>query len=158
MKIQIVSGTGTGPTQLAAFDAALRSAGIANFNLLTLSSVIPPATELSEVSAEQVVLDGAWGDRLYVVLAESHAIRSGTEAWAGLGWVQDAEQGHGLFVEHHGDSRRVVQQDITASLGSLMEGRGLALEPKQTVTGIACTDQPACAVVAAIYRSASWTA
>ena len=38
LDISITSGLGQGPTTLAAFDAALRDAGIANFNLIRLSS------------------------------------------------------------------------------------------------------------------------
>jgi hypothetical protein len=42
LSIHLSSGTGKGPTPLAAFDAALMDAGVANHNLLCLSSVIPP--------------------------------------------------------------------------------------------------------------------
>jgi pyruvoyl-dependent arginine decarboxylase len=42
MNIHLSSGVGAGPTELAAFDAALMDAGLANYNLLCLSSVIPP--------------------------------------------------------------------------------------------------------------------
>ena len=42
MNIYVSSGIGYGQTKLAAFDAALNEAGIANFNLIKLSSVIPP--------------------------------------------------------------------------------------------------------------------
>ena len=41
MKITVTSGTGEGPTALAAFDAALLNAGVANYNLIYLSSAIP---------------------------------------------------------------------------------------------------------------------
>jgi hypothetical protein len=37
MIIRVTSGTGTGPTELAAFDAALLDAGVANYNLIPLS-------------------------------------------------------------------------------------------------------------------------
>ena len=39
--IRIVWGTGTGPTALAAYDAALADAGVENYNLVTVSSVVP---------------------------------------------------------------------------------------------------------------------
>ena len=42
LTIHLSSGTGEGPTPLAAFDAALWHASVANYNLLCLSSVIPP--------------------------------------------------------------------------------------------------------------------
>ena len=43
MTITLSTGTGEGPTPLAAFDAALVDAGVADHNLICLSSVIPPA-------------------------------------------------------------------------------------------------------------------
>lgn len=49
MKIYIAPGKGVGATELGAFDAALNDSGIANFNLIRLSSVIPPLTEVVEV-------------------------------------------------------------------------------------------------------------
>jgi hypothetical protein len=42
LRIRLCSGSGEGPTPLAAFDAALMDAGVADHNLLCLSSVIPP--------------------------------------------------------------------------------------------------------------------
>jgi arginine decarboxylase len=46
LRIQIATGTGAGPTPLGAFDAALLDAGVANYNLICLSSVIPPASAI----------------------------------------------------------------------------------------------------------------
>ncbi len=47
--IRVVWGTATGPTALAAYDAALAEAGVHNYNLISLSSVIPtePAIEVT---------------------------------------------------------------------------------------------------------------
>ena len=45
--IRVSHGAGTGPTRMAAFDAALHAAGVADFNLLRLSSVIPPSAVVS---------------------------------------------------------------------------------------------------------------
>lgn len=42
MRILVSHGTGDGPTPLAAFDSALLAAGVENYNLIRLSSVIPP--------------------------------------------------------------------------------------------------------------------
>ena len=96
--IIITSGKGNASTKLAAFDAALWDAGIANYNLIKLSSVMPPKSKLIVGSPENPQGKRV-GDRLYVVLAEKREDKVGKEAWAGIGWVQ-AENGHGLFVEH----------------------------------------------------------
>src|SRR5687768_17810218 len=70
LTIQVVSGVGFGPTKLAAFDAALREAGIADRNLLTLSSIIPAGSKIVPTADGQGRASGKWGDRLYVVLAQ----------------------------------------------------------------------------------------
>ena len=158
MRIQIVSATGTGPTKLAAFDAALRAAGIANYNLLTLSSVIPPAARVDEVSASELQLTGRWGDRMYVVMAHQETDRPGQEAWAGIGWVQNPDTLQGLFVEHEGHSRDEVSGDIAASLGSLVAVRpSVPFEAAQMkLRGVRCDSEPVCALVVAVYETASW--
>ena len=77
-RIVLAQGTGCGPTELAAFDAALRDAGVANYNLLCLSSVIPPGSRLERT--RWVTPAEHWGHRLYVVLSQARsAFRKPTE-------------------------------------------------------------------------------
>jgi arginine decarboxylase len=157
--IEVVRSSGTGPTELAAFDAALIDAGIANFNLIRLSSVIPPDTEVVATNGRSTRATGEWGDRLYVVMAEICADRVGREAWAGIGWVQDDETGKGLFVEHEGHAEHEVREDIEQSLATLVSGRpGHSFGPVRSVVhGVRCEDRPACAMVTAVYESESWS-
>ncbi len=54
MKIHIGTSIGTGETELSAFDTALYNAGIANYNLLYLSSVIPPRVNSSSMTVVSV--------------------------------------------------------------------------------------------------------
>lgn len=160
MNIHITSSVGTGPTTLAAFDQALFNAGIANYNLLRLSSVVPPATVLTQHQKSGIpteIMPGQWGDRLYVVMAEQREATHNAEAWAGIGWVQDAESGKGLFVEHEGSSEAAVRSDITESLTALMKTRNIDLGPiNMQVVGQTCTDDPICSMVVAIYQASDW--
>ena len=87
LRIRIASAVGSGPTSLAAFDAALRVVGLENYNLIPLSSVIPAGAVLER--ARLSAPPGEYGDRLYVVLARHETTEIGEEAWAGLGWTQD---------------------------------------------------------------------
>ena len=80
---------GQGTTELSAFDAALVGAGVANFNLIRLSSVIPPNGEVVEVDRCPFSHGASWGDRLYAVYAEQRTSIPGQQVWAGVGWVQD---------------------------------------------------------------------
>ena len=75
LTIDIVAGSGVGQTSLSAFDAALFACGAHNFNLIALSSVIPPGATI--VPRERFVAapdGGGFGDRLYVVKAEMRAL------------------------------------------------------------------------------------
>lgn len=158
--VTLTVGTGTGPTSLSAFDAALCAAGIGEYNLVRLSSVIPPGAVLEHTGPEGQ-LTGRWGDRLYCVYASQVAERVGEEAWAGIGWVlrQDGS-GAGLFVEHEGPTREGVLGDIHASLGDMVVRRGGGYtEPQVTMTSAVCTEpgRPVCALVVAGYETQGWT-
>lgn len=156
MKIQLSTGTGRGHTKLAAFDAALHMAGVANYNLIRLSSVIPPGSEIV-VKKPIENQPGNWGDRLYVVMAEMRVDTPNMEAWAGIGWVQDPETGKGLFVEHEGTNEHSVRRDIKSSLEALMGIRKVDFgEIHMEVIGRTCTHDPVCAMVVAVYKSADW--
>jgi arginine decarboxylase len=155
--IPIAAAVGRGSTALAAFDHALRLTGIANYNLVRLSSVIPPATRIA-TTRHPIRPRGTWGDRLYVVYASQPAVAPGEEAWAGVAWVQDPEDDRGLFVEHEGTSEAGVRRDLVNTLSDMTDGRpGHWTEPQLVVTGAAVTDIPICAFVVAAYETAPWS-
>lgn len=153
----LASAVGRGRTELSAFDAALIGAGVANFNLVRLSSVIPGGSTLHRVERCPFADRGAWGDRLYAVYAESRTSRPGEQVWAGVGWVQDPMTGQGLFVEHEGHDEGAVRGEIAVSLDDLARNRGLDLgEPHMVVEGAMCTGSPTCALVVCGYATAAW--
>lgn len=153
LDITVRTGSGSGRTPLSAFDAALQGAGVADFNLVTLSSVIPPGSRVRQVGAD---LPGGHGDVLFCVRAEAYAERPGETGWAGLGWCVDAE-GAGLFVEHHGPTEESVLEQIELSLADMKATRRGHYGAVQTaVASVTCVDLPACAVVLAAYRVSSW--
>jgi len=159
MKIYVAPGIGTGPTKLSAFDAALNHAGIANYNLIHLSSVIPPGSVIinRDEPVPSQAMPGQWGDRLYLVIAEKRVDTPNTEAWAGIGWVQDEVSGKGLFVEHEGESEKAVRNDITQSLEALMATRNVNFgRINMKVVGRTCMHHPICAMVVAVYQVSGW--
>lgn len=157
LTIEVATGIGRGPTAIAAFDAALREAGVHNYNLIRLSSVVPPASEIKVLGAAAKP-PGEWGDRLYVVYAAQHASLPGEEAWAGIGWVQQPGTRKGLFVEHEGPSEEMVRTAITLSLDSLTKGRDDEVfgPARSVVRGAVCEGEPLCALVVAVFESQSW--
>jgi arginine decarboxylase len=155
VEIWITTGTGEGPNALVAFDLALYEAGIANFNLIQLSSVIPSG---STICQKQLHLnDHDWGAKLYLVLAQHRAVEVGTQSWAAIGWVQEESTGKGLFVEHGGATRNEVERLVEESLSSMVSYRPGSFGPPQTVaTGVMCRDLAVCAVVAAVFQVVPW--
>ena len=120
--IRVVWGTATGPTAMASYDAALAEAGIANYNLVSVSSVIPAGVPVEAVGEAPGL--GPAGERLTVVEARATATGPSTVS-AALGWVESVEDGPGLFYEAAGqadaaDVERRVREGLRAG-GDLRE-------------------------------------
>jgi arginine decarboxylase len=155
--ITVAKGTGTGDTKMAAFDAALQDAGVANYNLIRLSSIIPPGSEVRVGRAE--TKPDEFGHRLYVVYASQIENEIGKDASAGIGWVMAADgSGKGLFTEHEGHGEQEVENLIRETLGCMVASREDEYGGVQSaVTGITCTEKPVCALVIAVYHAEPWS-
>ena len=155
LNIHLSEGTGEGPTPLAAFDAALMDAGVANYNFLCLSSVIPPNARI--VVAKHHTQPDDYGRRLYVVMSQARQCLSNQYAHAGIGWVQEAGNGRGLFVELHDDNRERLEQDLHTTLEAMRHYREVEYGPVQSkISSRLCTASPVCALVVAVYACESW--
>ena len=158
-RIRVSRSVGSGATRLAAFDAALVAAGLQDFNLVPLSSVVPLGATV-EVVAPAEQLRGRHGDLLYCVYAAGWATTPGAEAWAGIAWaLQTDGSGAGLFVEHAGSSRAAVDGDLSATLGGMMDNRPEHyVEGGRLLSSAICADQPVAALVVASFQTAGWAA
>lgn len=155
-QIPILRATGTGGTTLSAFHDALVQVDLGHYNLVRLSSVVPPNTSVDATGKAPAPV-GRWGDRLYCVYAEQRATRVGEQAWAGIGWVQRLDGGGGLFVEHEGTSEQYVANAIRTSLDDLVAGREDEFSiPEWVLNGAVCTGEPLCSLVMAAYETAPW--
>ncbi len=155
MKIYLTVGRGDGPTPLAAFDNAMYDAHVGNYNLIHLSSVIPPYSTI--IQAPFVGEPKDYGDRLYVVLASQTEIVPGKWAWAGLAWTQEPNTLRGLFVEQHGSSEEDVRRNLDLTIRSLMERRPYDYgDVYMEVAGVDCKREPVCVMVVAAYKSLGW--
>jgi len=118
MDIKITYGTGERSTKISAFDKALYDAGIGNYNLIRLSSVIP---EEAKVIIEKINWNyKEHGYKLFVVLSECLETIRGKYAYAGLGWItQSNHVGKGFFVEHSSSSEEKVKNIINDGFDSM---------------------------------------
>jgi arginine decarboxylase len=147
MKIDIVWGKSEGKTLVSAFDRALLEAGIHNFNLIPLSSVIPKNSVVEEVG--KVRLSKDVGDVLHVVIASFGCQKPDAIISAGLGWVQ-TERG-GLFIESKGEfGQEDCEEEIRIGLSEMLEARGWSGEIKMKVISHK-VEEIANVTVAAVY-------
>jgi arginine decarboxylase len=151
--VRIVWGDAMGPTATASYDAALAAANVHEYNLVTVSSVLPADTTV-EVIGEAPHL-GPVGEQLTVVQGRATTTPGTSEsAAAALGWSRSAE-GPGIFYEASGTDPTDVQQRVT---DGLEHGQTLRADRTWTaenglrlVTAEADSDQYVTAVVLAIY-------
>ena len=130
MKIDIVWGMSEGKTLLSAFDKALLKAGIHNFNLIPLSSVIPKDSVVEEVGTYHASFE--IGKIQHVVIASVSSKTQDMIISVGLGWVQ-TEQG-GLFIESAGEfSQEDCEEEIRVGLTEMLESRSWNGEIKMKV-------------------------
>ncbi len=154
LEITVRTAVGEGRTLLSAFDRALFEAGVANFNLIPLSSVVPAHSRVT-LGTDQVA--GGHGDRLYCVESVAYADHPGEVVSAGLGWAIHPEIG-GLFVEHTGGSAESVEEQIRLSLDDMSTSRGVDFgEVHTAVVSAHCTLKPVCALAIAAYAVADWS-
>lgn len=156
--IVVTSGVGHGVTKLDSFDAALYDAGIANYNLIELSSVIPPGIDI--VTGKWITSPEHYGHRLYLVKSEAYAHFEGLASTpvAGVAWVQ-REDKSGLFVEITGQDQDTVEYNMTRTLENMMERRGWEDGNVEVQSLIACGTRESawtCALVAAVYGAEGW--
>lgn len=145
--IRVVDGTGTGPTAVASSDAALAAARVHNYNLTTISSIIPAGVAVESVGDAPDL--GPAGSRLTVV--EARDTRHAGRATAGLGWLTGT--GPGVFYEAEGDlSDAAARREIKRGLNHARDLREWSFTNEAiTVASTRDKEAYATAVVLAVY-------
>ena len=103
----VTSGKAISPvSQLNAFDRALKNAGIAQYNLVQVSSILPPRCKegkLRKISA---------GSIIHTVMARMDG-PEGITISAGIAWAWEKNEKYGLVAEAH---RQIDQESLKAIL------------------------------------------
>jgi arginine decarboxylase len=163
MQIPIVSAVGRGQTLLSSFDDALHRCGVHNYNLLPLSSVIPPGADIIPAGEYSTSAD-EHGHRLYVVKADCRSDEPGQGIAAGIGWYQWRD-GRGVFIEHEatGSSRERAEAEVSRllclSLRDLCRVRGVDFEERRArkqVIAATVDALPTTFLVLAVYQAEQW--
>ena len=113
MAIRITCGSGEGPTEIASYDAALHEAGISNYNLVQVSSMIPREAGVEVVKKMPDL--GPFGNRLWVVQAKTTVRGRNKKAVAGLAWARGGKAG--IFYESSGgDDEENVRKELNQGI------------------------------------------
>lgn len=155
VRLPVLSATATGTTTLSAFHRALMACGVGHFNLVRLSSVIPPGVTVGPTDGDAIA--GGWGDRLYCVYADMRVSAPGEQAWAGVGWIQRLDGCGGLLVEHEAGDEGEVVDLVRRSLADMAADEPHAFSaPEWVVAGARCDELPTAALVMVPFVTALW--
>ncbi|MBD3255538.1 MAG: arginine decarboxylase, pyruvoyl-dependent [Candidatus Lokiarchaeota archaeon] len=99
-KVFFVKGKGFHKTKLASFEQALRDAGIERFNLVQVSSILPPyCIEVNKLDGLKQLRSG---QIVYTVLARISSNEYNRLICAAIGVAKPSDKGHyGYLSEHH---------------------------------------------------------
>jgi len=148
----VVSGKGVSKTSpLNAFDAALVEAGIAQCNLVPVSSILPEGAV--EVPPREIEI----GSITFTVLARCEG-SGGERIAAGVGWafVRDPASGksYGMVVEDTGDrTGKNIGEDLRKKLLEMADARKVEIERWDKKIGVMEVPKGCfgCVVAALVY-------
>ena len=99
-KVFFVKGIGHHKSKLGAFEQALRNAGIEKFNLVNVSSILPP--HCIEINKEEGLKQLPIGQILYTVLSRVDSNKLNQMISASIGIAKPSDKDHyGYLSEHH---------------------------------------------------------
>ncbi len=111
-KFFLTKGIGTGNYRLLAFEMALRDAGISPYNLVTVSSIIPPRCEL--IPREKGIKMIDQGSIVFLVLGRSDSNKKNERITAGLGLAIPKDRNHYGYISEYDD--KGVEPEAAAKL------------------------------------------
>jgi arginine decarboxylase len=99
-RIFFTKGVGRHKEQLASFEEALRSASIAPYNIVTVSSILPP--RVKRVTVQEGIKLLSPGQVIFAVMARNCTNEPNRLIAASIGVAQPADiNRHGYLSEHH---------------------------------------------------------
>ena len=119
-KLFFTKGVGTHKDKLTSFELALRDAGIARFNLVTVSSILPPHCEIVPKGKGLPMLND--GEIVFVVMSRNESNEHNRLISASVGAAVPADRAqYGYLSEYHSfgetdDTAGDYAEDLAASM------------------------------------------
>lgn len=100
-KVFFTSGSGTHKEMLESFEMALRDAGIEKFNLVTVSSILPPKCEI--IDSSEGLKELVPGEIVFTVMSRNSSNEPSRRIAASIGCAipEDRKADFGYLSEHH---------------------------------------------------------
>jgi len=145
----VTSGKAVSPvSELNAFDLALKKAGIAQCNLVSVSSILPK--NCTEIKKHNI----SAGSITYSVLARMDG-DEGTNIGAGIAWAWAKSKKYGLVAEAHGYmDKRALQETLEWKIKEMAKIRGIKIAGVQTRLEVLRVpmDNYGCVISALVYK------
>lgn len=142
----LVSGTGSGSTALNAFDNALYNAGVGNYNLIKVSSILPP------MSMEEKSVGGEAGGILPIAYGSKVNHEKGTQiiAAVAVGIPQNQEE-IGVIMEYSGfENEGQAEFIVKEMVREAMCNRNIKIEDIKCITSSCSVNSNFCCAFAGI--------
>jgi arginine decarboxylase len=126
-----VKGVGVNREKLSSFEYALREAGIAHLNLVTVSSIFPPHCRI--ITIEEGLSRLEPGEITHCVMAKEQSKEPGRRLVSSIGLALPSEEArYGYLSEHHGFGQTQLEageyaEDLAASM--LANTLGIEFDP-----------------------------
>jgi arginine decarboxylase len=127
-RVALTQGVGVGGSPINAFDNALRAAGIADFNLIKVSSIVPPSVPLVRLrpGSEPVSGEGLMVPTIYITRT-SDVIGQQLSVAVGAGLAPPSQHAAGIvFVASCEGSEEEAREMVSRMVKEGMEAKGLA--------------------------------
>jgi arginine decarboxylase len=145
----ITSGKAVSPvSELNAFDLALKKAGIAQCNLVCVSSILPK--DCNEINKQNIEA----GSITYSVLARMDG-DEGTTIGAGIAWAWAKSKRYGLVAEAHGYmDKKALEETLEWKIKEMAKIRGIKIGQIQMRIEVLRVpmDNYGCVISALVYR------
>lgn len=146
MKIEVASATSKGSSRKTTFDSALKKIDMHNYNLVELSSVVPPSADIETV--ESIGQSFTTGSVVSVVSSVDYSEPESNEsAYAELYWNQ-SEFGSGYFIESE-DGKEVTDEQLDRMESN--RSQDFQSKPSQLASISSNTDSYNCSLVIAVF-------
>jgi arginine decarboxylase len=133
-KVFFTKGVGRHKEKLASFEAALRDAGIEKFNLVSVSSILPPNCKI--ITKEKGLQELRAGEMVFLVIARNETNEANRLISSSIGLAIPAESdNYGYLSEHHSfgqtdEKSGEYAEDLAASM--LATTLGLEFDPEKS--------------------------